>query len=198
LSQERAPPFQYFDQELDGLDLGFRATTKEIKRGDVDRQLLCALCFVPLNSKTEPVLSFFLTKVPWSYTSPPVIPFYPWSSCIPLILYPFCTATTLSTLSIERSNFLMLMLDVVSVLVRAATCAVSHSTDNLVSIDLIKAVKQDPRYLPILPTLFAVPPSASGANSVATMFYGLLDLEEMYPPNLRHCQLISSPPLSPH
>ena len=55
--------------------------------------------------------------------------------------------------------------------------------------DIIRAVRRDPRYLPILPTLFAAP-VASQAPSVAAMFYSLFDLEDVYPPDLRRCQLI--------
>lgn len=53
--------------------------------------------------------------------------------------------------------------------------------------DLLAAVRYDPRYLPILPALFTVPDTGQ-TPSVANMFYSLLDLEEIYPPNLRRCQ----------
>lgn len=59
------------------------------------------------------------------------------------------------------------------------------------STDLLSAVKDDPRYLPILPTLFADAPNffphLEGPDLAVPMFYEMLALEEMYAPELRRC-----------
>lgn len=95
--------------------------------------------------------------------------------------------------SIQKFSVLAIAFNVVGIL----RCIPSPSKHlNYVTTDLIEAAKRDPRYLPILPTLFAVPDGGttpSGTNPVVTMFYNLLDLENMYPPSLRHCKSIGLP-----
>lgn len=60
-----------------------------------------------------------------------------------------------------------------------------------ISTDLLAATREDPRYLPILPTLFANAPNLypyqGGADPIVPMFYDMVDLEGMYAPELRQC-----------
>jgi len=55
--------------------------------------------------------------------------------------------------------------------------------------DLLAAVRKDPRFLPILPVLFANSTSnLYPHDSIVPMFYNMLDIENIYAPELQQCQ----------
>ena len=67
-----------------------------------------------------------------------------------------------------------------------------------VSTDILEAAGRDPRYLPLLPVLFAVPDGNPYPNIVDN-FYALYDAEAKYPDDLQHCQSTNpSHPPRPH
>ncbi|KAF9644151.1 hypothetical protein BDM02DRAFT_3190855 [Thelephora ganbajun] len=65
----------------------------------------------------------------------------------------------------------------------------TFSMDDRIRRYLLVAARKDPRYLPVLPTLFANAPDLyprwREVHSAVPMFYDMLDLEELYAPELR-------------
>jgi hypothetical protein len=67
---------------------------------------------------------------------------------------------------------------------------IAYERTEYILTDLLEAARRDPRYLPMLPTLFAMPgvvPIPLGLTSF-TVVYDLHDVEQKYPVSLRRCQ----------
>ena len=126
-----------------------------------------------------PYANFFLAPILFDNTSPYTPS--PWILTTRSAIH----KALLASLPLTALRFVILLSGVVSVLQFMLS-----SGANLPPIDLVDAVKRDPRYLPLLPKLFDASDLGTTprhANPAVPMLYDLLELGSMYPPELQRC-----------